>query len=111
MRWRNGETVGVEKSMILLQSVNEADCLDQQHRRTGGTADRHHSCRSAYRASGLVPRLVFGLLLLAALACFGAGLFKRDPRWHRLGAVILKWTLIAALGFFAVLIVQRLLGH
>jgi hypothetical protein len=56
-------------------------------------------------------RLVFGLLLLAALACFGAGLFKRDPRWHRLGAVILKWTLIAALGFFAVLIVQRLLGH
>jgi len=28
MRWRNGETVGVETSMILLLSVNEADCLD-----------------------------------------------------------------------------------
>jgi len=40
--------------MILLQSVNEADCLDHQHRRTSGTTGRHHSRRSAYRASGLV---------------------------------------------------------
>ena len=34
MRWRNGETVGVEMSMVLLLSMNEADCLDHQHRRT-----------------------------------------------------------------------------
>jgi len=34
--------------------VNEADCLDHQHRRTSGTTGRHHSRRSAYRASGLV---------------------------------------------------------
>ena len=56
MRWRNGETVGVETSMVLLLSVNEADCLDHQHRRTSGTTDRQRSYRSAYRASGLVRR-------------------------------------------------------
>ena len=44
-------------SMVLLQSMNEADCLDHQHRRTGATTERHHTCRSAYRASGLVQRL------------------------------------------------------
>jgi hypothetical protein len=54
MRWRNGETVGVEKSMILLLSVNEADCLDRQHRRVTGATNRHQRRRSAYRASGLV---------------------------------------------------------
>ena len=43
-------------SMILLLSVNEANCLDHQDRRTGGTTDRHHCRRSAYRASGLVLR-------------------------------------------------------
>jgi len=36
MRLRNGETAGVEKSMILLQSVTEADCLDHQHGRVTG---------------------------------------------------------------------------
>ncbi len=56
-------------------------------------------------------RIVFGLLLLAALFCFGAGLVKRNPRWHRLGVSILKWTLIAAFGFFAVLIAERVLGY
>ena len=48
--------MGVEKSMILLLSVNEADCLDHQHRRTSGRTNRQHSRRSAYRASGLVHR-------------------------------------------------------
>lgn len=55
-------------------------------------------------------RLVFGLLLLAALVCFALGLLRREPRWHRLGVVLLKWTLIAAFGFFAVLIGERVLG-
>ena len=36
--------------------MNEADCLDHQHRRTGATAGDHNSLRGAYRASGLVPR-------------------------------------------------------
>lgn len=56
-------------------------------------------------------RIVFGLLLFAALFCFAAGLLKRNPRWHRLGVLILKWSLFAAFGFFAVLIVQRLLAY
>jgi len=43
--------------MVLLLSMNEADCLDQQHRRSSGTTNRHLTGRSAYRASGLVLRL------------------------------------------------------
>jgi hypothetical protein len=53
-------------------------------------------------------RLVFGLLLLAGLACFVMYVLTRDARWRRLGLVIVKWTVLAALGFFAVLIVQQL---
>ena len=53
MRWRSGETVadgvGVETSMILLLSVTEADCLDRQHRRVTGAANRRQRRRSAYR--------------------------------------------------------------
>lgn len=55
-------------------------------------------------------RIVFGLLLLAALVCFGLALVRREPRWQRIGVAILKWTLIAALGFFAVLFADRALG-
>jgi hypothetical protein len=55
-------------------------------------------------------RLVFGTLLVAALGCFLAYLFTRENRWRRLGLVIAKWTILAALGFFAVLIAQRLAG-
>jgi hypothetical protein len=54
-------------------------------------------------------RIVFGLLLLACIVCFVLGLVKREPRWQRLGVTLLKWTLIAAFGFFAVLIVERVL--
>ena len=53
-------------------------------------------------------RIVFGLLLLACLTCFVLGLVKRDSRWQRLGVILLKWTLFAGFGFFAVLIVQNL---
>jgi len=59
----------------------------------------------------LAFRFVFGFLLLAALGCFVAALVKRDPRWQRFGVVILKWTLIAAFGFFAVLIADHLFGR
>jgi hypothetical protein len=41
MRWRNGETVGVEMSMVLLLSMNEADCLARQHRRTNAATNNH----------------------------------------------------------------------
>ena len=53
-------------------------------------------------------RLVFGLLLIAAIGCFGMSLVTRDPKWRRRGVVILKWTVFAAVGFFAVLVVSGL---
>ncbi|MBB5203456.1 ABC-type Na+ efflux pump permease subunit [Inhella inkyongensis] len=55
-------------------------------------------------------RVVFGLLLLVSLGCFVMALVKRQPRWQRLGVSLLKWTLIAAAGFFFVLALERLLG-
>ena len=56
----------------------------------------------------MVFRLVFGLLLVAALLCFAAFIATRNTAWKRRGLVILKWTVIAALGFLAVLILERL---
>lgn len=53
-------------------------------------------------------RLVFGLLLVASLLCFAMHIGTRDVVWRRRGVVILKWTLLAAAGFFAVLILERL---
>ena len=53
----------------------------------------------------LAIRLVFGLLLLAGLLCFAMHLATGNPTWRRRGLVIMKWTVLAALGFFAVLIV------
>ncbi|HMN22357.1 MAG TPA: hypothetical protein PKA16_13315 [Ottowia sp.] len=51
-----------------------------------------------------------GLILLSLLAAgvsfaFYAG--TGNPRYRRLGWLILKWTLLAAFGFFAVLIAER----
>lgn len=58
----------------------------------------------------VVFRLVFGLLMLAAVVCFALAIFKREPRWQKLGVKILKWTVFAALGFFAVLGLEKLFG-
>ena len=52
-------------------------------------------------------RLVFGLLLMASLLCFAMYIGTSQVVWRRRGVVVLKWTLIAALGFFAVLILER----
>ncbi len=54
-------------------------------------------------------RLVFGLLLAASLLCFAMYVGTRQSGWRRRGIAILKWTLVAALGFFAVLILERVL--
>jgi len=54
-------------------------------------------------------RLVFGALLAAAAVCFAMYVGTREPRWRRRGSMILKWTLVAAFGFFAVLIGERVL--
>ena len=54
-------------------------------------------------------RLVFGLLLVAGLLCFAFYIATSQPVWRQRGVVIVKWTVIAALGFFAVLILDQLL--
>lgn len=56
----------------------------------------------------LIFRLVFGLLLVASVLCFAMFIGTRDPAWRRRGVIIVKWTVLAAFGFFAVLILERL---
>jgi hypothetical protein len=56
----------------------------------------------------LLFRLVFGLLLVSGLLCFAMYVATSEVAWRRRGVLIVKWTLIAALGFFAVLILERL---
>ena len=48
------------------------------------------------------------LLMLAAGACFALFALTGQPRFKRYGLLILKWTLVSAFGFFAVLTVERL---
>jgi hypothetical protein len=56
----------------------------------------------------MIFRLVFGLLLVASLLCFAAYIATGQLVWRQRGVVVLKWTVIAGLGFFAVLILERL---
>ncbi len=53
-------------------------------------------------------RLVVGLLLVSGLLCFAAYIATGNVRWRAWGIVIVKWTVVAGLGFFAVLIRERL---
>jgi hypothetical protein len=53
-------------------------------------------------------RLVFGLLLVSGLLCFAMYIGTQQMVWRRRGLVIVKWTVVAALGFFAVLLLERL---
>ena len=55
----------------------------------------------------LLFRWLILLLLLAAVAAFIFYAGTGQARFKRYGLVILKWTLIAAFGFFAVLILER----
>ena len=41
----------------------------------------------------MIARLVIGLLLFAAVICFAMSIATRQPRWRRIGLVIVKWTL------------------
>ena len=47
------------------------------------------------------------VLLLAAVVSFMVYAGTGQVRFKRFGLTILKWTLIAAFGFFAVLILER----
>jgi hypothetical protein len=49
------------------------------------------------------------MLLLAAGVSFAMFIATGQPHYKRWGLLIFKWTLLAALGFFAVLILERVL--
>ncbi|MBN9410919.1 MAG: hypothetical protein KA795_14635 [Burkholderiaceae bacterium] len=49
------------------------------------------------------------VLLIAAGVCFAFYAGTGQPRFKHWGLVILKWTVLAALGFFGVLILERVL--
>jgi hypothetical protein len=56
----------------------------------------------------MLARILMFLLLAGAAVCFGYYIATGQERFKRLGLIILKWTVFAALGFFAVLIITRL---
>lgn len=56
----------------------------------------------------LLFRWLILLLLLGAVVSFVFYVATGQARYRRYGLLTLKWTLIAAFGFFAVLILERL---
>ena len=57
----------------------------------------------------VIFRLVFGLLLLGSLYCFGMYVVTRETLWRRRGVRILLLTIVVGLLFFAGLTIERLL--
>mgnify|MGYP000325961903 FL=1 len=55
----------------------------------------------------LLFRWAMMLLLIAAGVSFAFYVGTGQARFKRAGLVVLKWTVIAALGFFGVLILER----
>ena len=56
----------------------------------------------------IVRGLIYFLLLTAGV-CFALYAATGDQRYKRWGLITLKWTVLAGLGFFGVLIVDRVL--
>lgn len=56
----------------------------------------------------LIFRWLVLLFLLGAVVCFGLYIGTGHKGWLRWGVTIVKWTVIAALGFFGVLILERM---
>lgn len=56
----------------------------------------------------LIFRALVGFLLVASLLCFVFYLCTGKPGYKRWGLLVLKWTVIAALAFFAVLLLGRI---
>ena len=56
----------------------------------------------------LIFRWILLLLLVGGLLCFAMYIATGQQRWRRLGVLIVKWAVIAGLGFFAVLILERM---
>jgi hypothetical protein len=57
----------------------------------------------------LIVRWLALFLLLASAVCFGFYIGTGQVFYKRLGLVILKWTIIAAVVFFVVVLIERLL--
>lgn len=57
----------------------------------------------------VLMRLTIFLLLIAAGACAAFYVGTGQPQFARWGLRFLKWALIAGLGFFGVLVLERLL--
>jgi len=57
----------------------------------------------------LLFRWAILLLLLVAGVCFAFYAGTGQVKYRRIGWIVLKWTLLAAGGFFAVLIAERVL--
>ena len=55
----------------------------------------------------LIFRWIFLLLLVAALVSLALYIGTGQVRFRRIGVAIVKWAVIAGLGFFAVLILER----
>ncbi len=56
----------------------------------------------------LLFRWAIMLLLLSAAVCFAFYAGTGQARFKRFGLIVMKWTLIAAFCFFAVLILERI---
>jgi len=56
----------------------------------------------------LIFRWIVLLLLVAGLLCFAMFIGTGQQRYRVLGIRIVKWTVIAGLGFFAVLILETM---
>ena len=56
----------------------------------------------------LLFRWLILLLLLGVVVSFVFYTATGDPRFKRYGLLTLKWTMLAAFGFFAVLILERI---
>jgi hypothetical protein len=56
----------------------------------------------------LIFRWILLLLLVAGLLCFAMYIGTGQTKWRGLGIRIVKWAVIAGLGFFAVLLLERM---
>jgi hypothetical protein len=56
----------------------------------------------------LIVRWIVLLLLAGSVLCFAAYIGTRERHWLQRGILIVKWTVIAALAFFAALILERM---
>ena len=55
----------------------------------------------------LIFRWIILLLLVAGALSLAMYIGTGQARWRRTGILIIKWTVIAGLGFFAVLVLER----